>query len=644
MNTITVAPFGAWQSPISARQVAAGAVPLAEPRLDGEHIYWLEGRAAEGGRMVAVRAEAGRPNASLSTLPMNLRSRVHEYGGGAWTVARGTLYFSNFADQLVYAQDGEGPARPLTGNSTQRHADLTLDTKRQRLIAVREDHTCSDREPENSLVAIAIDGSGRESVLAEGFDFYAAPRLSPDGSQLTWICWNHPLMPWIGTELWLADIADDGALRNQRKIAGGAEESLCQPLWSPDGQLYVVSDRSNWWNLYRVDEGHLEPVCPMSSEFGRPQWVFGQAMYGFTGEREITAIHIENGVSKLLRIDLAAGTAQPIPAPFTDMDGLCAGPGFVVLLAGAPTMPAQVVRIDVPSGAHASLARSVGDLPDPGYLSAPVSLDFPSSGGRVAHAFHYPPANRDYRGPEGELPPLIVFSHGGPTSMSPGVLRLAYQYWTSRGFAVLDVNYGGSSGFGRRYREALNGNWGIVDVEDCVAAARHLAGLGLADPRRMAIRGGSAGGFTTLCALTFHDVFKVGACYYGVSDLQALDDDTHKFESRYTSHLVAPPPAGKALYEARSPIHHTDRLSCPMIFFQGLDDKVVPPSQSERMVEALKSRGIPVAYLAFEGEGHGFRKSETLRMTLEAELYFYAKVLGFPVADAIEAVPIFNLP
>lgn len=643
MSKIRSAPYGTWQSPISARQIAAGSTPLAEPRLDGDSIYWLEGRAAEGGRMVAMRKEPGKENACLSPLPLNLRSRVHEYGGGAWAVADGTLYFSNFADKLVYAQDGDGPARALTRDGLQRHADFAVDTNRQRLIAVREDHTLSDQETQNSLVAIAIDGSG-DAILTEGFDFYAAPRLSPDGRQLAWICWNHPLMPWIGTELWVADIGDDGSLSGQRKVAGGASESLCQPLWSPAGALYVVSDRSNWWNLYRVEGDNLTAICPMPSEFGRPQWVFGQAMYGFTGAHEITAIHIENGISKLVRIDLANGTAQPITTPFSDMDGLCAGPGFVVMLAASPLMPLQVVSIDVTNGAYTVLARSVGDLPDPGYLSAPAAIDFPSSGGRVAHAFHYPPANRDYAAPAGELPPLIVFSHGGPTSMSPGILRLAYQYWTSRGFAVLDVNYGGSTGFGRRYRDALNGQWGIVDVEDCVAGARHLAALGLADPQRMAIRGGSAGGFTTLCALTFHDTFKVGASYYGVSDLQALDDDTHKFESRYTTHLVAPPPGSKALYEARSPIHHTDRLSCPIIFFQGLDDKVVPPSQSERMVDALKSRGIPTAYLTFEGEGHGFRKSETLRRTLEAELYFYGKVLGFPVVDAIDEVPIFNLP
>ena len=643
MDKITTAPYGTWQSTISARQVAAGSTPLAEPRLDGDSIYWLEGRAAEGGRMVAMRKDPGKENACLSPLPLNLRSRVHEYGGGAWAIASGMLYFSNFADKLVYAQEDDGPAKPLTRDGLQRHADFAVDTARQRLIAVREDHTLSDQETKNSLVAIAMDGSG-DAILAEGFDFYAAPRLSPDGRQLAWICWNHPLMPWIGTELWLADIGDDGSPRGQRKVAGGANESFCQPLWSPDGELHVVSDRSNWWNLYRVDGENLTAICPMPSEFGRPQWVFGQAMYGFTGAHEITAIHIENGVSKLLRIDLADGTAQPIATPFSDMDGLCAGPGFVVLLAASPLMPVQVVRLDVKSGAYTVLARSAGDLPDPGYLSAPAAIDFPSSGGRVAHAFHYPPANRDYLAPAGELPPLIVFSHGGPTGMSPGILRLAYQYWTSRGFAVLDVNYGGSSGFGRRYRDALNGQWGIVDVEDCVAGARHLAAQGLADPQRMAIRGGSAGGFTTLCALTFHDTFKVGASYYGVSDLQALDDDTHKFESRYTTHLVAPAPASKALYAARSPIHHTDRLSCPIIFFQGMDDKVVPPSQSERMVDALKSRGIPTAYLTFEGEGHGFRKSETLRRTLEAELYFYAKVLGFPVVDEIEAVTIFNLP
>jgi len=639
MNAPTVAPFGSWKSPVTAQWVAAGTRPLAAPQIDGEHVYWLEGRAAEGGRVAAVRGAPDGGSAVVTPPPFNVRSRVHEYGGGALLAAGGALYFSNFADNLVYRQKGLAQAEALTANGLHRHADFVLDRGRQRLIAVREDHSQPDREARSSLVAIGLSG-GAESELAGGFDFYAAPRLSPDGRQLAWLCWNHPLMPWQGSELWLADVDVGGELVRSRRIAGGADESLCQPLWSPRGQLFVVSDRTGWWNLYRVEGQALQAVCPMKAEFGRPQWVFGQAMYGFTGGDEIVATFIEQGTSKLVRIDLKRGTSHPLDTRFTDLDDLCTGAGFVVAIAASAVLAAQVVRIDVASGAHEVLARSVDDLPHAGYLSQPEPIVYPSSGGRLAHAFFYPPRNCDFQAPAGERPPLVVMSHGGPTSMSTSSLRLAIQYWTSRGFAVLDVNYGGSSGYGRAYRDLLKGQWGIVDVEDCIAGALALVATVRVDRERMAIRGGSAGGFTTLCALTFHRAFKAGASYYGVSDLKALDDDTHKFESRYNNYLIAPPPERERLYAERSPALHAERLSCPVIFFQGLDDKVVLPEQSEVMVAAMKARGIPAAYLAFEGEGHGFRRKETIARTLEAEASFYAQVFGFELADRIERVQI----
>lgn len=640
MTSRAVAPYGTWPSPITAQRVAAGSKPLSAPRIDGEHVYWLEGRAAEGGRVAAVRGAPGAAPQMLSPSPYNLRTRVHEYGGGAYIVAGGVLYFSNFADNLVYRQSPAGAILALTHDPLQRHADFELDAARRRLIAVREDHTQAGHEPRNLIVALPLRAGEPAVELASGFDFYAAPRLSPDGRQLAWLCWNHPLMPFNGTELWLADVAADGRLAQPRRIAGGADEALVQPRWSPDGRLYVVSDRSGFWNLYRVHGDPLQPVCPMQAEFGRPQWVFGQSMYGFVDAGEAIATCIEQGVSRLGRIDLLSGAWQPIATDFTDFDDLHVGPGFVVALAGSPSRPQQLLRIDLASGEHTVLASSVDDLPDAGYLPPPESISFASAGGRTAHAFYYAPASPDHEGPAGERPPLIVTSHGGPTSFSSSSLRLNLRYWTSRGFAVVDVNYGGSNGFGRAYMDLLEGQWGVVDVEDCVAAARHLAERDLVDANRMAIRGASASGFTTLCALAFHDVFKAGASYYGVSDLAALDADTHKFESRYTSYLVAPPPDRDRLYRERSPLLHADRLSSPMIFFQGLDDKVVVPAQSEAIVQALKSRGIPVAYLAFEGEGHGFRRLETIRRALEAELYFYARVFGLEPADAIEPVEI----
>jgi dipeptidyl aminopeptidase/acylaminoacyl peptidase len=640
MSSPTTAPYGTWTSPISAERVAAGVTPLASPCLDGDTAYWLEGVPAEGGRVVVVRSRPGAAREVLTPPGFNVRTRVHEYGGGAYAVAGDELIFSNFADNLVYLQRGTAAPQALTQDSQQRHADFALDLPRRRLIAVREDHSHSDHEPSNSLVALPLEAGQAQQLLTSGHDFYAAPRLSPDGRRLAWLSWDHPNMPWDASMLWIADIRDDGTLAEPRQVAGGDGESLVQPLWSPDGVLFVVSDRSGWWNLHRVGDAGLEPICPMEAEFGRPQWVFGQSMYGFTGPQEITAARIEQGVSSLVRIDLASGRAQPLPAPFTNIVELCTGPGVVLLQAGSPTTPEQIVRIELAGGPLQVLAQSASELPDARYLSVPQCIAFTSAHGRTAHAFYYPPRNGDFAAPAGELPPLIVTSHGGPTSMATSSLRLATQFWTSRGFAVLDVNYGGSSGYGRAYMSLLNGQWGMVDVEDCVEGARHMVRQGLVDEQRMAIRGGSASGFTTLCALAFHRVFKAGASHYGVSDLKALDEDTHKFESRYTATLVAAPPERDRLYAERSPAQHADRLSCPVIFFQGLDDKVVPPAQSEMMVAALKSRGIPVAYVAFEGEGHGFRRLASIRRALEAELYFFAKVFGFAPADAIEPVEI----
>jgi len=445
-------------------------------------------------------------------------------------------------------------------------------------------------------------------------------------------------MPWEGTELWLAAIADDGSLTHARRVAGGPDEALCQPVWAPDGKLHVVSDRDGFWNLYRLEVGGLVAVCPMQAEFGQPMWVFGQSSYGFSGPHEILAVCRENAISRLLRIDVRSGAATPVPTPYQDINELRVGAGFALLEAGSPTLPQRIVRLALADGAETLLASSADDVPDAALVSVPRAISYPSANGRTAHAFHYAPCNPACAAPAGERPPLIVIIHGGPTAMATSTLKLATQFWTSRGFAVLDVNYGGSTGFGRAYRRLLSGQWGVVDVEDCIAGARFLADQGLVDADRLAIRGGSAGGYTTLAALAFHDVFKAGASYYGVADLRALDADTHKFESRYTTDLLGPPAERERLYAQRSPLHHVRRMSCPVIFFQGLDDKVVPPAQSESMVEAMRERGLRVAYLPFEGEGHGFRRKETQQRALEAELSFYAQVFGFEPAGAIERV------
>lgn len=643
MPTQQTAPFGEWLSPISAARVAAGSRPLARPRVYNGDLYWVEGRTAEGGRMVVARARPGQPPCTCTPAPFNVRTRVHEYGGGAYLPLPGGMLFSNFSDNLLYVQAGPLPPVALNQNEKHRYADFVLDHKRRRVIGVREDHSGPGPHPVNTICTIMLDGSNVDAPLIAGADFYTAPRLSPDGRQLAWLSWNHPRMPWEAAELWIADLRENGMAGNPRRIAGGGTESVCQPEWSPDGILYFVSDRSGWWNIYRLAGGRIEAIHPRHAEFGSPHWVMGESMYGFLSASEIACTYIENGISRLGRIDLASGAMRPIPSPYTDIQEIHAGPDTLLVIGGSPTMSLEVARIDLSGGAPEVLAQSFDARPLQGYLSIPDNISFPSASERTVQAFFYPPANRDYAAPPGERPPLVVLSHGGPTSMTTSTLRLSIQYWTSRGFAVLDVNYGGSSGFGRAYQDALKGMWGVVDVEDCVNGARHVVDRGLVDPERLIIRGGSAGGFTTLCALANHDVFKAGASHFGVSDLDAIDKDSHKFELRYNRYLIGPRPECDHIYIERSPVHYPERLNCPMIFFQGLEDKVVPPEQSQVMVNALRARGVPVAYVEFKDEGHGFRKSENIRRTLDAELYFYSKVFGFTLAEPVEPVAIANL-
>ncbi|NGZ83205.1 S9 family peptidase [Duganella sp. SAP-35] len=647
----SIAPYGAWPSTISAARVAAGATPLSTLMLggaDGCDIYWLAGRAAEAGRNTLLRFH-GAATEELTPAPFNVRTRVHEYGGGAYAVDGEVVYFSHFKDNCVYRIDaGDDEIVPLavTQAGKQRFADFVVDRARGRLIGVRELHGDDEHaQPTNTICAIGLGGAdgaaaGAETVLAQGADFYSSPRLSPDGGALAWLSWDHPRMPWQGTTLWLADIQADGTLAAPVRIAGGADESICQPEWSPDGLLHFVSDRSGWWNLYHLcrDRQRIEALCPMEAEFASPHWTFGNSMYGFRSADEIICTYIDKGVSRLARLLPGSGKLEAIANPYEEIRELRVGKGYIAMLAGGPTIPLELARIDFTEEGVEILAQSIEELPDQANLSIPTSISYPSAGGRTSHAFFYPPRNADVTAPEGSKPPVIVISHGGPTGMTVNTLKLATQYWTSRGFGVLDVNYGGSTGFGRAYRDLLKGQWGIVDVEDCVAGAQALVERGLADAERLIIRGGSAGGLTTLCALTFHNVFKVGASYYGVSDLKGLDQDSHKFESHYNEYLIAPQPQAEALYQARSPINHTDKLARPMIFFQGLDDKVVPPQQSEMMVDALKARGVPVAYVPLEGEGHGFRKAENIVRTLESELYFYQRIFG--LHDATTAAPV----
>jgi dipeptidyl aminopeptidase/acylaminoacyl peptidase len=640
-----VAPYGAWKSPISSASVVERAIGFGQVAVDADTVYWSESRPHEGGRSVIVSRSADGTVSDLTPTPFNARTRVHEYGGGAFVVGDGRVVFSNFADQRLYRLDPGGEPRPITADGPWRYADAVVDGGRDRLICVREDHGDGTAEPVNEIVAVGLDGrdeGGR--VLVSGADFYASPRLSPDGRQLAWLAWNHPNMPWDGCELWLAEMGNDGALGDARCIAGGVDESIFQPEWSPDGVLHFVSDRSGWWNLCRWQDGAAEALCPMEAEFGKPQWAFGMSTYNFETATRLVCAYTREGRWHLARLDRSSGKLEPRDAPaYSSLDGVRVGDGKAYFVAATPSEPAALIELDLETGESTVLHRSAEVAVDAGYLSTPEAVEFPTDGGLTAHAYYYPPCNRDFAAPEGEKPPLLVKSHGGPTGATADGLRLAVQYWTSRGFAVLDVNYGGSTGYGRAYRARLDGQWGVVDLDDCVNGARFLVARGDVDPERLAISGGSAGGYTTLCALAFRDTFKAGASHYGIGDLEALARDTHKFESRYLDQMIGPYPARADLYRERSPIYHTEGLSCPVIFFQGLDDKVVPPAQAEAMVAALREKGLPVAYVPFEGEQHGFRQAANIRRALDGEFCFYGRIFGFIPADDIDPVPIENL-
>ena len=647
----TVAPYGTWLSPIKAEMAAGSAVRFQEVQVDDGLVYWVEMRPAERGRNVLMRCDGAGHIAEVAPPEMNVRTRVHEYGGGAFAVAGETVVYANFSDQRLYVQKGGEAPRALT-QAGYRYADGVIDARPDalwsRLICVREDHSIEGREAVNSIVAVDLEGAQPDVTLASGHDFYASPRLSPDGARLAWVAWNHPQMPWTKTELWLADIDADGKTRNARRLLGG-DASLNQPVWAADGSLLFVSDRSGWWNLYRWTDDGPQALLPREAEFGRAQWVFGEPTYDVRRNGQAVCSYSASGRWQLGKLDLETGDWREIETEFTSISSLRVSGDQAMFIGGSPTLANAVVQMDLASGQCKILRRSSDVQIDPGYISIPQAVEFPTEGGVTAHGFFYAPRNADYTGPAaGEQsgparPPLMVISHGGPTSATTDVLSVSIQYWTSRGIAVLDVNYGGSTGYGRAYRQRLDGAWGIVDVDDCVNGARYLAEQGLVDGDRLVIRGGSAGGYTTLAALTFRDVFRAGASYFGVSDLEALALETHKFESRYLDGLIGPYPARKDLYTERSPIHHVDRLARPIIFFQGLEDKVVLPNQAERMVDALRAKGIPVAYVSFEGEQHGFRQATNIIRAMTAELYFYGKVLGFTPGEEIEPVEIENL-
>ena len=637
-------PYGSWPSPISLDLVVSGSRGLAELMLDGADVYVLESRPDEGGRVTLLRLASDGSTTELTPAPANVRTRVHEYGGGAWTVRDGLVVRSEFSDGSLWCIDPDGTARQLVSTPGLRFADLSIDRSRGRVLAVQEDHRADDHDPGNSIVAVSLD-DGAITTLVTGHDFVSHPRVSPDGTRLSFLSWERPDMPWDATRLWVAELAPDGEMGAPELVAGDPEESIAGPAWMPDGSLVFAGDRSGWWDLWRWRPGatDAEPVLAGEQEFAGPQWVFGLRTFAADGDGGLVAIARSRGQDRLLVIG-ADGDPREIPVEATDLAYVSAAGSTAVLLAARPTAPTAVIRVDLRTGTivHVREARSL-DL-DPGYLSVPRFVEFPTGHGRTAFAFHYPPTNPDVTAPIGEAPPLVVISHGGPTSHTSRRLDLEIQAFTSRGFAVVDVDYGGSTGYGRAYRRLLDASWGVVDLEDCTAAATWLAEQGLADPARLAIRGGSAGGYTTLCAVTFRDVFAAGASHFGVGDLEALARDTHKFESRYLDRIVAAWPDGVPVYRERSPIHFVDRIRTPLLVLQGSEDRVVPRAQADELVEALARNGVPHAYLLFEGEGHGFRRAENRRRSLEAELSFYAQVLGFELADRIEPVDVIGLP
>lgn len=632
--------YGSWKSPITSNTIASGTIELGKIILDDNDIYWLETRPTEGGRNVIVRRSPNGQITDITPESYNVKSRVHESGGGDFAVINGTVYFSNKSDQRLYRQTPGNQPQPITSQENLRYADIIIDSHRNRIIGVREDHRLKSIEAHgeaiNTIVSLDLESNEGGQVLVSGDDFYQSPRLSPDGSRLAWIAWNHPNMPWDKTELWIAEINADGTLGQKQLVINGV--SVFQPEWSPDGILYFVSEQTGWWNLYDWRDHSVEPLCNMSAEFGRPGLSFGRSFYAFTSVNHIICTYCQQGEWQVASVDTATHQLELIQTSYTEFKFIQATTERTVFCAGSPIEPWSIVQLDLSTGKLEVLRRSSELSIDIGYFSEPEPIEFPTEQKLTAHAFFYAAKNQEYLDLSDEKPPLIVKVHGGPISSTSTVCDLEIQYWTSRGFAVVDVNYGGSMGYGREYRERLKGKWGIVDVDDCLNVVQYLVKNGKVDGDRLAITGGSAGGYTTLSCLTFRDIFKAGACYYGIGNLETLPNDTDKPESRYLDGLVA-----ESERWERSPINFTERLSSPVIFFHGLEDVVVQPRQTELMVKALLAKKLPVAYIFFVDESHGFKREGNIKRVIDTELYFYSRIFGFDFIEKIEPVLIENL-
>jgi dipeptidyl aminopeptidase/acylaminoacyl peptidase len=641
MTQQTATPYGAWVSPFPISLLAGGVVTLGEIRaIDGTR-WWLEGRPEEKGRQALIRRTPDGTETRMTPEGFNARTRVHEYGGAAYVVAGDLVIVSDFTTGRLNRVIVPGELQPLTPERAWRFADLVVDAPRNRLLAIREDHEpetiARHGEAENSLVAIDLD-SGAVTVLVSGSDFIAAPRLSPDGGKLAWTEWSHPNMPWDGTELRLADVAADGTIGSATTVAGSPTDWIAQPRWSQDGVLHFVAEPNGWMNIHRVVDGRTEVVATLEAEFAPPDWLFGWSSYGFLADGTIVAIGRSGGRDSVYRLGPAAGRVELIDTPFTEIGSIAVDGDRIVLRGASPTSPPAIVELDPSSGATTVLRRSTSTDFDPANITVAEPVEFSTTGGRTAFGHFYAPHSQTQHGPEGRRPPLIVTSHGGPTAAANSAFLIVIQLFTSRGFAVLDVDYGGSTGYGRDYRKRLEGEWGVVDLDDCVNGARWLAESGRVDGERLAIRGGSASGYTTLCAITFRDAFRAGTSYFGIGDLETFATQTHKFESRYCDRLIGPYPERKDLYHDRSPLNFPERISCPVLILQGAEDRIVPPAQAEQIVDALWERHLPHAYLLFPGEDHGFRSADNIIRSFEAELSFYGQIFGFVPADTIEPI------
>ena len=642
IKKIKTKKYGSWESPVKASLIAEGTPrnPLSEILIDKNIIYWIESRPKENGRNVIVMKENNDSPKDILPKEFNARNSVHEYGGGVYSVKNGIIYFTNWDDQRIYKiQDNKiKPITPVSKpNKSIRFADLNISPDEKNLVCVMETH--HQNSVENEIVIIPTDGTSEPKSLLKGCDFYSSPRLNKNGTKIAWICWQHPNMPFDSTELHIADFSSNG-VKNHKKIAGGDDESVMQPKWNGN-QLLFISDKTGWWKINKHENNHSEVIINDNTDIAEAPWVFGLSNYSISGKNLITTL-VNDSNREIIVLNLENYSEIRKTVPFSGIKYLSSNENFTCFVSGTTTSPETVTKtfsnID-----NFDIIKylSVFSMPK-NLISTPQNITFPTTNNSVAYAWFYPAHNPEFKGPENDLPPLIVISHGGPTSGSSSTLSLAIQYWTSRGISVVDVNYRGSSGFGKKYRDSLKGNWGIYDTEDCIAAAKYLVERKLVNEEKIAIRGGSAGGYTTLCALSFHDYFSAGASYYGVADAGALAKDTHKFESRYLDSLIAPYPKERKLYEERSPIFYVDNIKCPVIIFQGEEDMIVPKSQAEEMVKALDNKNIPYTYQLYNGEQHGFRKTENIIRSLESELLFYGSIFGFIPADKIPPININN--